>query len=264
MCGRPTSSTPRWRVAFCIWWRSSIGLAGRFWPGDCRTRWIRAFASPRWRRLRFDTANRKYSTPIRDASSSAPHSPASLQRRAAPFQWTDAAVSWTIFSSNACGARSNLIKYEEVHRKAYADGREARAGIGARMSFYNHLRSHQAMSTVRQSHGTDLIQISPTIVCLLTMIFHAAIWSAAAGVWHVRPSSALTLAGALSYPIYLLHNEIGIVLFNATDEDRWLTLVAISALVIVASWAVCSFVESPVRRLLNRAPSSLAQQAQIF
>jgi putative transposase len=38
------------------------------------------------------------------------------------------------------------IKYEEVHPKAYADGREARAGIGAWMAFYNHRRPHQAMS----------------------------------------------------------------------------------------------------------------------
>jgi putative transposase len=38
------------------------------------------------------------------------------------------------------------IKYEEVHLKAYADGREAWAGIGAWMSFYNYRRPHQAMN----------------------------------------------------------------------------------------------------------------------
>ena len=38
------------------------------------------------------------------------------------------------------------IKYEEVHLKAYADGREARAGIGSWMTFYNFRRPHQAMS----------------------------------------------------------------------------------------------------------------------
>jgi len=38
------------------------------------------------------------------------------------------------------------IKYEEVHLKAYADGREARAGIGAWMTFYNHRRPHQALN----------------------------------------------------------------------------------------------------------------------
>ena len=38
------------------------------------------------------------------------------------------------------------IKYEEVHLKAYANGREARAGIGEWMELYNHRRPHQAMN----------------------------------------------------------------------------------------------------------------------
>ena len=37
------------------------------------------------------------------------------------------------------------IKYEEIRLKAYADGREARAGMGSWMEFYNHRRPHQAM-----------------------------------------------------------------------------------------------------------------------
>jgi putative transposase len=41
------------------------------------------------------------------------------------------------------------IKYEEVHLKAYADGREARAGIGYWIDFYNHRRPHQAMDNQR-------------------------------------------------------------------------------------------------------------------
>jgi putative transposase len=38
------------------------------------------------------------------------------------------------------------IKYEEIHLKAYADGREARAGIDSWMIFYNSRRPHQAMN----------------------------------------------------------------------------------------------------------------------
>jgi transposase InsO family protein len=34
------------------------------------------------------------------------------------------------------------IKYEEVHFKAYVDGREARISIGQWMEFYNHRRPH--------------------------------------------------------------------------------------------------------------------------
>jgi putative transposase len=40
------------------------------------------------------------------------------------------------------------IKYEEAHLKAYADGREARAGIGSWMTFYNLRRPHQAMNNL--------------------------------------------------------------------------------------------------------------------
>jgi len=38
------------------------------------------------------------------------------------------------------------LKYEEVHLKAYADGREARAAIGAWLAFYNERRPHQALA----------------------------------------------------------------------------------------------------------------------
>src|SRR5699024_9979288 len=37
------------------------------------------------------------------------------------------------------------LKYEDVYLKGYADGREARAGIGAWIAFYNHQRPHQAL-----------------------------------------------------------------------------------------------------------------------
>ena len=42
------------------------------------------------------------------------------------------------------------LKYEEVHLKAYADGREARAGISAWMTFYNMRRPHQALGNRRR------------------------------------------------------------------------------------------------------------------
>jgi hypothetical protein len=103
MCGRPTSPMSRWR--------SSIGLAARFWPGGCRTRSTAAFASKRLRRLCSDTGSREYSTPIKARSSPAPPSPASLKPLASRFRWTDAAGSWITFSSNGCGARSNMKKY---------------------------------------------------------------------------------------------------------------------------------------------------------
>ena len=37
------------------------------------------------------------------------------------------------------------LKYEDIYLKGYADGREARAGIGAWIAFYNTRRPHQAL-----------------------------------------------------------------------------------------------------------------------
>jgi len=60
------------------------------------------------------------------------------------------------------------IKYEEVHLKAYADGREARAGIGQWIDFYNHRRPHQAMSNQRPMnvwrHAMDKGELPPEAV----------------------------------------------------------------------------------------------------
>ena len=47
-----------------------------------------------------------------------------------------------------CVHRTRLgrsLKYEEVYLKGYADGREAKAGIGECFAFYNEQRLHQAL-----------------------------------------------------------------------------------------------------------------------
>jgi hypothetical protein len=45
------------------------------------------------------------------------------------------------------------IKYEEIHLKAYADGREARADIGSWMTFYNF--QSDADGRVARRHGQN-------------------------------------------------------------------------------------------------------------
>src|SRR6202011_3133107 len=68
------------------------------------------FASRRSTKRSRGTARRKYSTPTRARSSPAPPSLAGSRLQSSRFRWTDAVVSWTIFSSNGCGARSNTRK----------------------------------------------------------------------------------------------------------------------------------------------------------
>jgi putative transposase len=60
------------------------------------------------------------------------------------------------------------IKYEEAHRKAYADGCEARRGISSWMNFYNFRRPRQAMNNQMPiavwRAGIDKIQAAATAV----------------------------------------------------------------------------------------------------
>ena len=48
------------------------------------------------------------------------------------------------------------VKYEEVYLKAYADGRDARAGIGEYLSFYNTQRPHQALGLSNPGGGIHI------------------------------------------------------------------------------------------------------------
>ena len=72
------------------------------------------------------------------------------------------------------------IKYEEVHLKAYADGREARAGIGHWMTFYNSRRPHQAMNNQTPMAvwraGMDKIEAAARAVDMPLRLDNANAW----------------------------------------------------------------------------------------
>lgn len=66
----------------------------------------------------------------------------------------------------------------------------------------------------------------------------------------------MVAAGLLTYPLYLLHDEVSNVLFTRWHAfNRWLLLALVLAIVAVASWALHIVVENPaaprLRRVLN-------------
>ena len=80
------------------------------------------------------------------------------------------------------------IKYEEIHRKAYADGREARAGISSWRAFYNSRRPHQAMNN---QMPMAVWRACPCLQKTLKLL--PAVSASAVGMWATRlrcPSEA--------------------------------------------------------------------------
>jgi len=64
-------------------------------------------------------------------------------------------------------------------------------------------------------------------------------------------------AGLLTYPVYLLHDEVSNVLFTRWHTlNRWVLLLVVMAMVVAVSWAVNVAIERPLaprlRRVLNK------------
>ncbi|MFI6479378.1 acyltransferase family protein [Nonomuraea sp. NPDC050663] len=67
----------------------------------------------------------------------------------------------------------------------------------------------------------------------------------------------MVTAGALTYPLYLLHAHIGFILFNLFDAhvNAYVLLAGITTLMLVAAYGMHRFVEKPLASRLKRALS---------
>ncbi|SDL29819.1 Peptidoglycan/LPS O-acetylase OafA/YrhL, contains acyltransferase and SGNH-hydrolase domains [Nonomuraea maritima] len=61
--------------------------------------------------------------------------------------------------------------------------------------------------------------------------------------------------GALTYPLYLVHDRVGVVLFNRLDTvlNPWVVLGLVVALMVGLAWAAHRYVERPFAPVLKRA-----------
>jgi peptidoglycan/LPS O-acetylase OafA/YrhL len=74
------------------------------------------------------------------------------------------------------------------------------------------------------------------------------------------PSSAVLAIGGLTYPLYLLHQNIGYLVFKHIEHlaRPSILVIAIAAAMIAASWAVWRYVDRPAQHLLKRALTKAA------
>ena len=65
----------------------------------------------------------------------------------------------------------------------------------------------------------------------------------------------LVTAGALTYPLYLLHQQIGETLIRSLDHrvPSWVLLVGVFAFMLVLSWLVQHYAERPLARRIRTA-----------
>ena len=95
--------------------------------------------------------------------------------------------------------------------------------------------------------------VSQTHLVAANVVMHTALIGGVLLRNRVRPS-ALTLAlGGLTYPLYLLHQNIGYLAINAAAPlvGKWTAALGCVALMLLASWVIWRYFERPVQRALK-------------
>jgi peptidoglycan/LPS O-acetylase OafA/YrhL len=110
-------------------------------------------------------------------------------------------------------------------------------------------------STMRAAKATvaNHVVYEPLIVSGLVTLFFIVMVLIARDKIRIPKSTAITLAGAMSYPIYLLHYTFGFMFFRWGEGviDPPLLLASTAAFVLGLSWAVVRFGEPPLQRWMR-------------
>ena len=111
----------------------------------------------------------------------------------------------------------------------------------------------------RAQHASQLqgVPVSPAVAAAIVLGSVAAVWLASsprAAVRGPRLTAALTVAGALTYPLYLVHTQFGYAVIDwlAPRSGVWLTLAAAVAASLALAAAIHYAVERHATRPLRR------------
>jgi peptidoglycan/LPS O-acetylase OafA/YrhL len=116
-------------------------------------------------------------------------------------------------------------------------------GFGAVMA------AHQAQDFNRGVTSTDAC-----VASIIVSIFYLFFLLLALGYFQIKSHKGFLLAGAISYPLYLIHNEAGkaVIYFLQVHTGAILAVVLVTILVIVAAAFIHLMLEKKLQRLLKK------------
>lgn len=70
----------------------------------------------------------------------------------------------------------------------------------------------------------------------------------------LAPSRLVLMLGGLTYPLYLLHQNVGYIAIDAVAPimGSWGAFVVVTGLMLIGSWAIWRFIETPSRKMILR------------
>jgi peptidoglycan/LPS O-acetylase OafA/YrhL len=103
-------------------------------------------------------------------------------------------------------------------------------------------------------HDTKTTLSDTVVVLIITGIFMLFSLVATRKLTLSRAGHWVTVLGGITYPLYLLHNRVGAVIYQhlGSKLDRWLLLVGYVSCACLAAWAIWRWIERPAARWLQR------------
>ncbi|WP_336204396.1 acyltransferase family protein [Nonomuraea sp. LPB2021202275-12-8] len=98
------------------------------------------------------------------------------------------------------------------------------------------------------------VEYDPVVITLVVVAVFLVMTLIALRLLRPLARPWLVTAGALTYPLYLLHAHVGSILINrlADSVDRYALLAGLVAVMLLAAWIVHRYVERPVAPLFKR------------
>ncbi|MGW0901790.1 acyltransferase family protein, partial [Streptomyces goshikiensis] len=116
------------------------------------------------------------------------------------------------------------------------------------------LAQNQLPNLMQTAEGSVKHQLSWGICLAVITVFYLLVLGVALGRLRFFNRKWLTTAGALTFPLYLLHEELGweIIRRLHTDVAAWPLLGGILAVMLIASWLVHRFIERPSAKAMKK------------
>ena len=104
------------------------------------------------------------------------------------------------------------------------------------------------------------VSFAPTTV--IVTVFFLVMAAVALGLFSWVKGPWIATAGALTYPLYLIHQTVGLAVIERVQAhlSPWLLITALVAALLVAAWLIHRFVERPVARWMKRQLSDSLRQ----
>ncbi|MFI0961886.1 acyltransferase family protein [Streptomyces sp. NPDC021080] len=129
--------------------------------------------------------------------------------------------------------------------------RQPQAWVLISLSWF--LMQHSMVHTVK-SFSRPAHPLSWSVCVAVVSVFYLAMAAVALGYFDNLNWRVLSIGGSISYPLYLVHQEIGLVAIRhwQTSVPSRFLIPAVIATMIATGWAVHRFVERPTAALLKK------------